>query len=73
MQQDKLVAVVEGAGPNALRSARSRRELAARLVHELGLWEPPVYQFVEEMRGLNFFIAEDRLLFIEFARLALHR
>ena len=66
-----LQRIVEGAPANTLRSARGRKAFAHRLAVELGLWEPPVQEFVGEMAGLNFFIAEDRKLFVQFAELGL--
>lgn len=73
MNEDKvgrLVALVAGAQRNALRTRRSRKRFAAAMCEALGLWEPPVYEFVEEMDGLNFYSAEDRILFIQFAMCA---
>jgi hypothetical protein len=66
-----LQELVEVAPRNTLRSARGRKAFAHHLAVELGLWEPPVQEFVGEMAGLNFFNSEDRKLFVQFAELGL--
>lgn len=68
---EELGRVVQGAGPNALRSRKSRRDLARTISERTNLWLPNVESFVEEMAGLNFYNSEDRLLFIQFAQCAL--
>jgi hypothetical protein len=40
------------------------------MAHELNMWEEFTLSFVEEMEGLNFRVAEDRRLFLEFAQTA---
>lgn len=63
----KLQTIIGDAPPNALRSKRSREELAHKIAGVLGMYEVRVREFVEEMAGLNFFNPEDRFLFIQFA------
>jgi len=68
---EELGRLVSGASPNALRSKKSRKDFARVIVERVGLWQPNVESFVEEMSGLNFYNAEDRLLFMQFAERAL--
>ena len=67
---EELTALVNGASPNALRSKRSRKEFAKAIAQRVNLWHPNVESFVEEMSSLNFYNAEDRLLFLQFAERA---
>jgi monomeric isocitrate dehydrogenase len=68
---EELTVLVNSASPNALRSKRSRKDFAKVISERVGLWYPNVESFVEEMSGLNFYNAEDRLLFLQFAERAL--
>ena len=68
---EELERLVSGASPNALRSKKARKDFARISVERVGLWQPNVESFVEEMSGLNFYNAEDRLLFVQFAQRAL--
>ena len=68
---EELERLVSGASPNALRSKKARKDFARVIVERVGLWQPNVESFVEEMSGLNFYNAEDRLLFMQFAERAL--
>jgi hypothetical protein len=62
-----LTRIVDSASPNALRSKKARKEFAKAIAQRINLWHPNVESFVEEMVGLNFFNAEDRALFVQFA------
>jgi monomeric isocitrate dehydrogenase len=68
---EELGRLVSVASPNALRSKKARKAFARIIVERVGLWQPNVESFVEEMAGLNFYNAEDRLLFVQFAQRAL--
>lgn len=68
---DTLKIIVQDCKPNALRSKKNREVLAHSISSRLGMSKDRVQSFVEEMVGLNFFIAEDRVLFVEFALLGL--
>lgn len=63
----KLQALVGSAAPTTMRSGPKRRAFAKHLVRELGMEPSRVHNFVEEMAGLNFYYAEDRQAFIDFA------
>jgi len=67
----QLESIVRSASANALRSKRSRQNFAHHIASELQLNGNRVAQFIAEMDGLNFFVAEDRALFLEFAALGL--
>lgn len=59
------------ANKNCLSSKKNRAKLAKVLSAEVGLWEPNVYSFVEEMAGLSFRNLDDRELFLQFAEIGL--
>lgn len=65
---DRIKDIVVGAKPNALGSKENRRALAKAIAQAIGMWEGRVFDFVEEMRGLNFRRAEDRETFISFVQ-----
>lgn len=65
-RQNKLQNLITAAEPAAMRSARSRKALAHKIATELGLWEPTVLMFVDEMVGLSFYNTDDRQTFIQF-------
>lgn len=67
---EELTVLVNSASPNALRSKKARKEFAKAIAQRINLWHPNVESFVEEMTGLNFYNAEDRALFIQFAERA---
>lgn len=68
---DTLKLVVGEAKTNALRSKKNREVLAHSIASRLGMPKDRVQSFVDEMAGLNFYLVEDRLLFVEFAALGL--
>lgn len=59
--------MVDGAPPNTMRSVERRRRFALDLAEQLGMNPVRVQSFVDEMTGLNFYNAEDRQTFIDFA------
>ena len=63
----RLQALVGEATPTTMRSGAKRRAFAQRLAGELGMDPVRVQSFVAEMTGLNFYYAEDRQAFIDFA------
>lgn len=67
LKLDRLRGIVEGAPHNAMRTKRSREALAHSIASELGIYGGRVQEFVHEMAGLNFFIPEERALFLQFA------
>ena len=69
-RMSELQKLVLAANPNTLRTKRSRKDFAHTISLRLNLLEYNVNSFVEEMRGLNFYSDEDRLLFIQFAECA---
>lgn len=63
--------LILNANKNSLSSKKNRTKLAKTLAASVGLWEPNVFSFVEEMAGLSFRHAEDRELFLQFAEVGL--
>jgi hypothetical protein len=49
-----------------MASGAKRKGFALLLSKELNLWEPPLVEFMQSMRGLNFRNREDRETFILF-------
>lgn len=70
MNREKLktfTELVDNAKISTLSTRKNRKQFALYIAKEVGLWEPNVVSFVEEMAGLNFYSYEDRKLFIQFA------
>jgi len=63
----RLQAIVGEAIATTMRSGAKRKAFAKRLAWELGMEPSRVQSFVAEMAGLNFYYAEDRQTFIDFA------
>ena len=59
--------VVNHQPSNVLRTAGSRKKFGRELCEALQFWSfEEMQSFVEEMRGLNFRLVEDRQLFVQF-------
>lgn len=63
----RLQAIVGEAPDTTMRSGAKRRAFAKRLAGGLDMEPHRVQSFVAEMTGLNFYYAEDRQTFIDFA------
>lgn len=59
------------ANKNSLSSKKNRSKFAKMLAAGVGLWEPAVRSFVDEMAGLSFKKEEERELFLQFAEVGL--
>lgn len=66
-----LAKIVDNAKISSLSTRKNRKHFALYIAKEVGLWEPNVISFVEEMAGLNFYSHEDRKVFMQFAEEAL--
>lgn len=63
----KLKSLVAAAHNTTMRSGVKRKAFAKHLAVELGMDPVRVQSFIDEMAGLNFFFAEDRAMFVDFA------
>ncbi len=64
----RLQDLVGSAPWDTMASGAKRKGFAILLGKELNLWEPPLLEFMQSMRGLNFRNREDRETFILFFR-----
>ena len=65
-QKDRVCQLVYNAPKNIMRSAGSRRNFVNDLFFASGYWDRwEVKVFVDEMRGLNFSLKEERAFFLE--------
>ena len=62
----RLQDLVGSAPWDTMASGTKRKGFAILLGKELNLWEPPLVEFVQSMRGLNFRNTEDRQTFLLF-------
>lgn len=63
----RLQELVGAAPPTTMRSGAKRRAFGRELAAGLGMDRVRVQSFIDEMAGLNFYFAEDRQTFIDFA------
>ena len=71
MQQGLLRSIVDGCNSDTLNTVANRRALASRISDALNVWEDMVLSFLNDMRGLDLSLPEDRESFIQFAILGL--
>jgi hypothetical protein len=58
--------LINSANPDALASKKGRRQLGEQIATGIGMFSGRVYDFLEEMAGLDLHNSEDRQLLLEF-------
>lgn len=70
-QETKLRSIIEACSSDTLSTAAGRRGLASRISDSLNIWEDTALSFIQDMRGLDLALAEDRESFLQLAIIGL--